>query len=317
MKEILFITRKWRGTGGMQRYSRDLRRCLRESDVRPRGSGRCIHLGDAALAPLGWLLRLVTRSRVTITAHGLDLVYPLRPYRWLLRLCLPSMDMVVCVSHAAAAQAERLGVSADRIVIIPNGVWPQESADARMRRVGTGPLLLTVGRLVRRKGVAWFIAEVLPLLRREFPELRYHVIGSGPEENSIKKIIQAKGLSSSVSLRGEVGDAERDAAYASADLFVMPNISVPGDMEGFGVVCIEAGARGLPVAAAKIEGLCDAVREGETGFFFEPGRAADAASVIRRMLREPMDPSAVSRATLRHFSWPDLFRRYRHEVFRI
>jgi glycosyltransferase involved in cell wall biosynthesis len=275
------------------------------------------HLGDAALAPLGHLLKRLG-AEVTVTVYGLDLRWPPPWYQWLLHRTLPSLDRIVCISHATAAHAMHCGVSPERISVIPPGVWDDsrsQKSDGRWKLQDTGSVLLTVGRLTPRKGHTWFLREVFPRLLHQFQDIQYLIIGSGPEENLIKKIVQDRRLGSRVHLLGSVPDRERDKLYASADLFVMPNLARKNDMEGFGLVCIEASAHGLPVAAARLEGVCDAVREGETGRFFEPGNAADCVRVITEMLHAPLPRNRVSCVTLEHFNWQCLARRYREEVF--
>ncbi len=285
--------------------------------------GGRVHLGDAALAPLGWFLKNIGRGRVTVTACGLDVIWPRRWYQWMLRRTLPAMDRVVCISRATAEEVRKRGVAEERICIIPCGIWPVErgtgvSACAPCNPI---PLLLTVGRLVPRKGIAWFVQNVVPFLLRDFPRLQYVVVGSGPEEFLINKFVQENGLETCVHLRGEFDDAEREECFALADLFVAPNIPVAGDMEGFGIVCIEASARGVPVVAARLDGLSDAVIDGETGRLFEPGDPEDCVRVVKEVLggahfdELSVTRQAMARATLECYGWPKLFQRYKDEVF--
>lgn len=354
---LLFITRKWDGHGGMQQLSRDLWRGMQETygecarlciqtqspffvtrysllvtfvgravvlGVIAVWRGGHVHLGDAALAPFGWFLKKVGRGRVTITVCGLDVIWPRWWYQWLLRGTLPYLDRVVCISRATAEEVRRRGVSEEKIVVIPCGVWgpchgevPRDTAGPRTI---TAPTLLTIGRLVARKGVLWFVREVVPILLRDLPHLQYWIVGSGSQELLIKKFVQEKGLEHCVHLLGELDDARREECFALADLLVVPNIPVTGDMEGFGIVCIEASARGIPVVAARCGGLSDAVIEGETGRFFTSGDAGDCARVVKEVLghfdRFSVTRNAVARATLEHYGWPRLFRRYHDEVFR-
>ena len=342
---ILFITRKWEGYGGMQQLSRDLWRGMNEiygEQERlcvPFGvqaiflglvtvwRGGHVHLLDAALAPIGWLLKKMGSGKVTLTACGLDVLWSRWWYQWVLWRTLPSLDRVVCISRATAEEVRKRGVAEEKIVVIPPGVWPDARGTGlhgaqtdtvricRASECSSVPRLLTVGRLVPRKGVPWFVQNVVPSLLRDFPQLQYWIFGRGPEELLIKKIVQEKGLEHYVRLLGEFDDAKREECFTRADLFVMPNVAVPGDMEGFGIVCIEASARGVPVVAAQLEGLPDAVIDGETGRLFESGDPEDCVRVIREVIGGRWDRRQVARATLEHYGWPMLFRRYRDEVF--
>jgi phosphatidyl-myo-inositol dimannoside synthase len=147
-------------------------------------------------------------------------------------------------------------------------VSPEDRAAARSRlaeQLGVSDdafLVLTLGRLVRRKGARWFTAEVLPKLPGE---VHYVVAGDGAEAEPVRAAAAAAGVSGRVHLLGSGDDETRETAMRGADLFVQPNIRVPGDMEGFGLVTIEAALRGTPVVAAALEGILDAVVDGETG----------------------------------------------------
>jgi len=349
---ILFITRKWDGRGGMQQLSRDVwsgmheayGECARLCALRSLFAvfvlravvfgmitvwrGGHVHLGDVSLAPLGWFLKNVGRGKVTLTACGLDVIWSRWWYQWMLRRTLPFLDRVVCISRATAEEVRMRGVTEGKIVVISPGVWPGvcgtglHSLARQIRTVSVGatcspvPLLLTIGRLIPRKGVAWFVHDVVPLLLHNFPHLQYWIVGEGIEELLIKKFIQENGLEHCVHLLGELDDADLEECFAGADLFIMPNVAVIGDMEGFGIVCIEASACGVPVVAARLDGLPDAVIDGETGRLFEPGDPEDCVRVIREVIGRQWDRPKLVRATLEYYGWPSLFQRYRDEVFR-
>ncbi|HVW66799.1 MAG TPA: glycosyltransferase family 4 protein [Candidatus Peribacteraceae bacterium] len=341
--KIIFITRTWHGTGGMQRFSRDFARYLSEeygddaivlhpsargavssavfagralvAGVRY-GRGAQVHLGDASLIVPGVLIKRLTGARLSVTVHGLDVLYPKPWYQWMIRHFLPAADRVCAVSTATADAAARRGVLRERLVVIANGI--RSGADDPVRVAHErGPMLITVGRLIPRKGVAWFIESVLPRLLQEFPALQYHVVGGGPEAEEIRRIAVRLHLAQHLRLHGVVDDRERDALLLQSDVFVMPNVEIAGDMEGFGIVCIEAGNLGVPVAASRLQGITDAVREGETGKFFTPGDAADCARVIGGLLHHPMPAEDVRRSTERHFNEAELFRTYRDTVFSV
>jgi glycosyltransferase involved in cell wall biosynthesis len=313
--ESLQVERCDPGVRALSRSTFPVRALLRALTV-ARGGGH-VHLGDAALAPLGWLVRsLCPEARLTLTACGLDVVYPRAWYQWLIVRSLPAFDVVHCISAATAREVSVRGAPRERIVVLPCGLWPQNLPPLRRYRGASGVELLSVGRLVHRKGFAWFLEHVFPRLREEFPEAHYTIVGRGPEEELITKIIHDHGLTSSVTLRTSASDGERDALYESADLLVVPNVEVPGDMEGFGIVCIEAAARGLPVVAARSGGLPDAVVEGVTGMLFRAGDSADAESTVRAALQSPLDPAAVAFAARRTYDWNVLRERYQHALLR-
>ena len=145
--------------------------------------------------------------------------------------------------------------------------------------------LLTLGRLVRRKGARWFVDHVLPQLPTN---VHYIVAGEGPEAEPLRAAVEAGRLTPRVHLLGSVDDETRELVMQGADLFVQPNIRVPGDMEGFGLVTIESALRGTPVAAADLEGIKDAVVDGETGILLPPEDAGAWALRINELVSDRM-----------------------------
>lgn len=205
------------------------------------------------------------------------------------------------------------GVAREKISVIPCGVWLD--TEPNRERESEGTTLVTVGRLIQRKGVAWFLEYVFPKLLEESSSLRLTIVGSGPEEKLIKKIVQERGLEMHVHLEETADDVRRDAILDSADLFLMPNVPVTDDIEGFGIACIEASAHGVPVVAARLEGVRDAVVPGQTGLFFEPTNPESCIEAILALLRTPLAPERVRAVTVARFAWSSLIDRYRRDVF--
>lgn len=244
------------------------------------------------------------RARYVVMVMGLDLTFPNAIYQRLLRRWLPRADRVVAISDATADAARRAGVPPDRVHVVRLGVespdaGPEQRAAARARicrRLGLDPstfILLTLGRLIRRKGVRWFVDAVLPQLPSNSV---YLVAGGGPEHETIAEAALAAGTADRVRLLGRVDDTLRDDLLTGADVFVMPNVPVDGDMEGFGLVAIEAALRGTPVVASRLEGIRDAVSDGVTGFLCDP---LDAAGYIERLTECARDRARLTDAGAR------------------
>jgi phosphatidylinositol alpha-1,6-mannosyltransferase len=237
--------------------------------------------GDALMyAAVSPVLRLL-RTPCSTMVLGLDMTYDNRAYRAVVYPALRRAEHVIAISEATAAVARDLGVPPDRVYVVPLGVdapevTPEQRAAAREslhERLGTRDeqlLLLTLGRLVRRKGVVWFLRSVLPELPRD---VVYVVAGDGDDAERVRDTVGTMELRDRVRLLGEVDDSERELLLLGTDLFVQPNIPVPGDIEGFGLVTIEAAMRGLPVLAADLEGISEAVVDGVTGRLLPSGDA--------------------------------------------
>jgi phosphatidylinositol alpha-1,6-mannosyltransferase len=235
------------------------------------------------------------RVPCVVIVNGLDVTYPNAVYRALVLPRIRSAPKVLAISAATCDAVESAGVPRERIGILPLGlevldVSAADRAAARQqvwRRLSLGQdavLLLTVGRLVRRKGAAWFISDVLPQLP---PTVHYALAGEGTDEARIVSAAEAAGVRSRVHLLGRVDEAVREELLRGADLFIQPNIAVPGDMEGFGLVTIEAALRGTPVVAADLQGLRDAVAHERTGLLLPSGDAEIWVSTIADLTAKP------------------------------
>jgi phosphatidylinositol alpha-1,6-mannosyltransferase len=351
---ILFVTRKYPpSVGGMQRVSLELTREVakrRSATVMTLRGARIvspshwvwlisralqlkrsvgvsvIHLGDGVVAGLGVALRRVCQAPTAITVHGLDVTWQFPGYQALTPRLLSDYDAVIAVSDYTRQECLRRGLRSDQCSVIPNGVsltvphsFTRSAARQELERryrldLRDREVLLTTGRLVRRKGVASFIEGVLPRLAAERPKLHYLVVGDGPDRERIGDSIARQGLSSRVSLLGRVDERLLWAAYQACDLFVMPNIAVPGDAEGFGVVSLEASLAGRCVVAADREGIRDALADGTTGVLMPWDQPLVQGRVLSELLSNPdLADQLGQRAhqvVIDRFGWPAVAGRY-------
>lgn len=255
-----------------------------------------IHIGDPVLGPLGVVLRAMGRVPVVVTAHGLDVIYPHPLYQALVLPCLRRLDCVICISAYTKEECVRRGVPEERCVVIPPGIdvdayIAELPAEARTRWLGMWQVdpevrhvLLAVGRMVRRKGFVPFVSEALPQLAAQRQDWVCLLVGDGPERSAVENAVEASKLAQHVKILGRLDDDTLRAAYAAADVFVMPNVPVPGDMEGFGVVTLEARAAGLPVVAADLEGISEALDDERDGYVVPPGDWMSFVAAISRWL---------------------------------
>jgi phosphatidylinositol alpha-1,6-mannosyltransferase len=257
--------------------------------------------GDALMYALCAPVLRVFRIPHATMIMGLDVTYQNKFYRALVHPPLRSASRVIAVSAATAGRAREFGVPADRIMVLrlgvqrpPAGLVGRPEARAAIRRrlslAGDEVVLLTLGRLIRRKGVRWFTEFVLPQLGEH---IHYAVAGQGPEEELIRAAADTAGVSKRLHLLGRVADDVREELLTGADVFLQPNIPVPGDMEGFGLVTVEAAMRGTPVVAAELEGIQDAVVNSRTGILLPPGDAAAWVSGLTGLLDAPQDLAAL------------------------
>lgn len=358
---IVFITRKFPPqAGGMERAAYELFKHLsRVADVKLMkwgGSNKwlllvlpylflksiwflisnkvsVIYLQDGLLAPLGLMLKILTGKRVVITIHGLDITYKNRLYQFVIPKCVKRLDKVICVSNATKETCEEKGIQGEKITVIPDGV----SDDFRVSEAKQKPreefshelkinlhgkkMLLSVGRLVERKGFHWFVENVLPLLMENANGWLYLMVGGGNFAPHIQDAVTRNGFQDHAFMLGRVSEEILKVLYSIGDIFIMPNIPVTDDLEGFGIVALEASSCGLPVVASNLEGISEAIKDNENGFLIEPGSAYGFASKIRELL-ENDDLRArfggrARRYTLENYGWERIAGLYLEQFIRV
>ncbi len=279
-----------------------------------------IHLADALLAPLGVVLKKITKLPVTSTVCGLDVTYPNRFYQAVVPRALAHLDMTMPISQATEKEVRIRAGQQTPTAFIPLGInplpQPGSTATQEFQQLASidpsDPVILTVGRLVKRKGVAWFVKQVLPRLP---DDAIYVVIGEGEEMNTVRAAASAAGVNDRVRLLGRVSDDILAAAYRRGNIFAMPSVPVPGHLEGFGLVALEAAASGLPVVASRLEGITDAVQHERNGFLVTPLAADEHAAKITDLLQLPREQlralgASFASFTQEHYDWDHTARRY-------
>jgi phosphatidylinositol alpha-1,6-mannosyltransferase len=272
----------------------------------------CTAVWFGAAAPLGLLaprLRAAGADRVVATTHGHEVGWALVPGpRQLLRRIGAGADVVTVLGaftaerlrsavgdgRPGAPQVARLtpGVDAQRFVPAEEGGRAHDGGAARLRqRYGIAPdapVLLCVSRLVPRKGQDTLI-RALPAVLAESPEARLVLVGKGRDEARLRRLAARHGVEGRVVLAGPAPDDELAGYYAMATAFAMPcrTRRAGMDVEGLGIVFLEASAAGLPVIVGDSGGAPDAVRDGETGVLVD-GR--DVAAVARAAVDLLADP---------------------------
>lgn len=281
--------------------------------------------GSGLTAPFAWLCARLSGARAVVYVHGLDLIADSRIYRALWLPFIRRCDAVVANSGNTRRLAESAGVSPERITVVHPGTDIPEmdtaKADGFRARFGFGdaPLLLSVGRITERKGLLPFLRNAWPTVLERYPDAKLAVIGTEPQQAlrkdrrstlaDIRAHLSEAGLDASVRFLGRVDDATLTAAYQAADVHVFPVLDSEDDVEGFGMVAIEAAANGLPTVAFDAGGVVDAVAEGKTGILVSSGdyhRLADA--VLTYLDGTNAEVLEACRATANRYSWDEFNR---------
>ncbi len=173
--------------------------------------------------------------------------------------------------------------------------------------IGSAPLLITVARLVPHKGQD-SVLHAVAVLRDEFPDLRYVMVGEGHDEQRLRNLARELGVLDRAIFAGQLSDDGLAEAYATATLYVgLSRVDREINVEGFGISFLEAAASGVPAIAGDSGGVRSAVRDGETGIVVPPLDPAAAATAIASLLRDENRRREMGRAARRavetHYNW--------------
>lgn len=308
-----------------------------------------IHYNDGLLATLCLRHKGYEHLKRIVTVHGLDVVFPLSYYQKKILRKFNSFDHIIAVSRATQEACIQRGIAKEKITVVRNGIDPnfgQHTTISSLEDVlsthhvprGRRYIML-LGRPVKRKGFSWFIQQVLPLLNKE----KYHLLLVGPfrrspslterlleilpnnfsalimlflgfpsDEKNLRTLLSDKRYNENITHLGKLPQEQLEVVLRSSDAFAVPNIVVDGDMEGFGLVCLEASISGAIVLAADLEGIRDAIQHRQNGYLIP---SADAQAWKNAIEALEFDTNAVQREsfstfTRQHYSWQHMIHGY-------
>ncbi|HYE34807.1 MAG TPA: glycosyltransferase family 4 protein [Methylocaldum sp.] len=290
-----------------------------------------VQLAAAHDGHVGLFLRWCLGIPYVVYAHGNEILAAQKASGSKTRLVLRSAARVIAVSKYTAHLVEQLGVKATRIEVIHPGCEveffrPQQPSLAlRQQLLGTTTnekVIVTVGNLVARKGQDMVI-RALPRVLHAFPNTQYLVVGDGPYRPELEQLAAEVGVHEQVIFTGRIPNELLPEVYALSDVFVMPSREQceASDVEGFGIVFLEASACGKPAVASCSGGIEDAVVEGVTGFLVDPLSPDEIAHALIRILSDANLAANLGKQgrerVVREFSWrrvADQIRRVLAEV---
>ena len=268
--------------------------------------------GHVNLLPAAFAARRICGGRIHLVVHGIDAWK--RTRNPLVNTCARRVDGFIAVSQVTKRRfAHWTGLRADQGMVLPNCVdlstfQPGPKPPALLDRYGLHGkrVLLTLGRLASEERYKGFdeVLNALPALALDFPDIRYLLVGDGPDRPRLEAKAAQLGVADRVVFAGRIDDAEKADHYRLADLYVMPSYG-----EGFGIVYLEAMACGIPVIGSKADGSREALRNGRLGRLVNPRDPEDVHSAIVEGLRHPRKPDLTDAAGVRYFSAENFRRR--------
>jgi glycosyltransferase involved in cell wall biosynthesis len=313
-----------------------------------------IHFNDGLMAAFCLFHKGYNHLIKTVTLHGLDVVFPNKIYQ---RYILPQFnryDSIIAVSESTAEACIERGIDAHRITVIHNGVdhsladfKPFLTKETYFKNrwgidIRSKKILFMMGRPVKRKGFSWFVEQVFPHIRGEVllfiagprPENRFWsglmrmmssrfrkqielLLGWPSDLHRLNLLLDDQVFARHVKHVGKLPFEDVQTLSAYSDVFLVPNIEEEGDMEGFGLVCLEAALSGATVFASASGGIRQAIRHGVNGILLPPGDAVIWAGALNAYFKKQSDVqqqlSGAKSFTICQYGWRRMaYGYYRH-----
>jgi phosphatidylinositol alpha-1,6-mannosyltransferase len=279
-----------------------------------------------AAFPLGLVAGRITRATGVPCVgwtHGVEVAVGRVPLvRGLMARVAGDLRLVTAVSNWSAARVRRAVRGRCPVELLVSGVDAGvyhpgvDGVEVRRRHgLGDAPVCVCVSRLVPRKGQDVLI-KAWPQVVGRVPDARLLLVGGGPYERRLRRLVSASPVADRIALTGEVPWADLPAHYAAGDVFAMPCRTrwLGLDLEALGVVFLEAAATGLPVVAGRSGGAPETVSEGATGHVVDGRRADQVGRAVAELLADPARATAMGAAGRRRveaeFSWPAVAARF-------
>ncbi len=257
----------------------------------------CVLIGQVDLVgPLGWFLKRLFGVPYVVFVYAEELTSASNFRQSIARFVCRSANRVVTISDFSVGLVRDMGIAPDRIILARPGidVAAFEVSDRQKLaafRITLAPedhkILLTVGRLTKRKGHAEVIS-VLPKILRLVPKVRYVIAGAAKgEERNLKALVKKLGLEEQVVFLGRVSEDDIPLLYNACNVFIMANYELPNkDTEGFGIVFLEANAAGKPVIGGRTGGATDAVADEVSGLLVDATNPDELYAAVVRLLQD-------------------------------
>ncbi len=278
-----------KGLGFYWETIRKVLKLIKEHDIKEVHCGRVIPEGVIARA-----LKLLAGARYNCFVHGEDVetAATSREHSLIVKNVCKNASMLICNSENTANIVRKLGFdSGSKCEVLHPGVdtsrfevaAPDTSFRQQMGWSGKR-VLLTVGRLQRRKGQD-FLIKSMPALLNEFPDLFYAVVGRGECYDELISLVDQHELHDNVCVYPDMDDEALIKCYQQCDIFILPNRTIDNDIEGFGMVLVEAQVCGKPVIAGDSGGTRETMNIGKTGHIIDCSSTENLLNGLSPILR--------------------------------
>ncbi|WP_081882652.1 glycosyltransferase family 4 protein [Methanobacterium sp. SMA-27] len=204
----------------------------------------------------------------------------------ILKLLVNKSSKTITISTGSLKACLESGLKKEKLGIMPFGVDTNFFRPINVQKDKEIFQILSIGYFIERKGFEYLIKAVKEVLK-EYDNIKLNLVGSGPLESQIKKLIEELELDKYVQITSNISDEELLGIYNSSDLFVLPSIvDSQGNTEGLGVVLLEAMACGLPVIGSNIGGIPDIIQDHNTGLLVPPKDILELSKSIKCVIKD-------------------------------
>jgi len=268
-----------------------IRKIIKQHQITHIHCGRVIHEGVTA-----WLLKLITGTPYLCYVHGEDVETAATSgeHNLMVKQVCKHAELLICNSHNSANIVKRLNyASDDKISVLHPGVdaslfVPSAADDEFKQQMGWQgrKVIITVGRLQARKGQDMML-RAIALLKQQFPDILYAIIGRGECLESLNALALELSINDHVQFLTDVSDAQMIQCYQQSNLFILPNRTIGHDIEGFGMVLVEAQACGKPVIAGDSGGTKETMLVNQSGLVIDCTDAQSISNAVTKQLADP------------------------------
>lgn len=261
----------------------------------------------------GWLIKLIFKNQKTMAIlHGSEVNLKNRFLRKFTHYSIDEADSLVAVSNFTKDILPDWIKSKRNIHVIPNGIFlgGKINVESEFHLKGF-PKLITVGHVSPRKGQHRVI-KALPAMIQLFPDIQYHIVGRPVNQGKLEKLAEELGVKNHIQFHGRIKNhSDLSMYYENADIFMLLSENQSdGDVEGYGIVALEANEHGLPVIGAKYCGVEDAVDNGYSGYLVDGNNVVEICNALVKCIKEKDRLTAGSIQWAEKHQWKEIVKVY-------
>ncbi|MFH1509067.1 MAG: glycosyltransferase family 4 protein [bacterium] len=260
-----------------------------------------------------------------IFTYGMDvtLLHHARDKSWLSKKVFAQAEKIITISEFTKKEIMKFSVPEEKIyklwpgVSQPEKIWNQDEARSELNLNKDDKIILTVARLMARKGHDKVISALKKVLET-IPQAKYVIVGDGENKENLVKLVKENNLEDKVIFAGKVSDEDLAKYYSACDILILASRPIKDDVEGFGMVYVEANIYGKAVIGGRGGGTADAILDGKTGILVDPENEAEIADKIIEILQnDELRNKLALNGKLRaenELQWETLLSKFKQEV---